>query len=738
MPFFSSHSIPGLSLILMVLLLFLLLAALYLYGKTNEIKRLTAKSKRRFDDHHLDEYLSSLDQPKLNQLIGDRHAAKAETTVAAAAAPNAPITSAAPNITAAAPAPATAVPPAAPRSAILIIALLTAATTASAQTAPTRATLLTQPGIIILFILILLPILLGVSLIAVKITRILQQYRRRRQQTDESQFATYLDSLQSDTAAAVLEKRKKALEYTLEPNILTGDNPPDDKKGLVHNIDSESTLPVVPIKKHGTRRPPVDPRLAKLVLAYLACAAGWLLLGTSIGEYIGIKFVAPDADHSPWLSFGRLRPVHTNMVFWGWASLGMLGLGYYIVPRVGNTTLHSTKLGWWSLLLINAAVLIGSLSLMAGINNGGGEYREYTWPVMGLFALGLILTLNNFLKTVAKRTTEAIYISNWYIISAIIFVLVIVVVAYIPWWQDGLGETIVQGYYMHMGVGMWFMFFTLGIVYYFLPQQLNKPIYSYSLGILAFWSQILFYTVIGSHHFIFSSIPWWLQTVAIIGSVGMIIPVTAGATNFILTINGSWSSIGNSYTLPFFLTGIVFYFTGSMQGTAEAFRSTNLIWHFTDFTVAHSHLTMYGIITFFLWAATYALVPRLTGKEAPQVTIGTHFWLALLGLLFYTIPLMWGATLKGLLWSQGKPFIDGVVLMAPYWLWRAIGGSLMWFSHIVFCYNMYRMIEGSGVFARVGRSPSAPGSSLQVLGSASGLSASIPNAAPATPSPEKI
>jgi cytochrome c oxidase cbb3-type subunit 1 len=266
-------------------------------------------------------------------------------------------------------------------------------------------------------------------------------------------------------------------------------------------------------------------------------------------------------------------------------------------------------------------------------------------------------------------------------------------VAYIPYWQNGLGETIIQGYYMHQGVGMWFMLFTLGLVYYFLPQQLNKPIYSYSLGILAFWSQIFFYTTIGTHHFVFSAIPWSLQTVAIVGSAGMIIPVVSGTTNFIMTFRGSWQKVSGSYTLPFFIIGIIFYFTGSLQGTAEAFRSTNLIWHFTDFTVAHSHLTMYGIIAFFLWGSIYAIVPRLTRQEPPQITVGAHFWMAFIGLLFYTVPLMYGSTMRGLMWLEGsKSFVDSVVFMAPFWLWRAIGGSLMWASHLIFAYNMYRMI----------------------------------------------
>lgn len=562
----------------------------------------------------------------------------------------------------------------------------------SSQTATNGDHLIGQPGIIITLILIIIPVLFGSVFAIVKATNVFKKHSDKMKLLEAKSFATHLDKLNDKELEEHLAKRKAALDYSLTHKELSGEHQALDQKGLIVNVETDSSLPFVPLKKKAVKRPNIDPQLTKLILWYIGCATFWLLFGTTVGEYLGIKFVAPDADHFSWLSFGRLRPVHTNAVFWGWASLAMLGLGYYIVPMVSNTKLASIKKGWYSLVLINAAVIFGTLCLMAGINNGGGEYREYIWPVQLLFAIGLILTLSNFLKTIAKRETKEIYISNWYIISAIIFAIVITVVAYLPFWQNGLGETIIQGYYMHQGVGMWFMLFTLGIVYYMLPQQLNKPIYSYSLGILAFWTQILFYTLIGTHHFVFSSIPWWLQTVAIVGSVGMIIPVVAGTTNFMLTFKGAWHKITTSYTLPFFLVGIIFYFTGSMQGTAEAFRSTNLIWHFTDFTVAHSHLTMYGIICFFAWAGIYAVIPRLTGKEAPQITVGAHFWLALIGLLFYTIPLMYGSTLRGLMWMDGKPFIDSVVLMAPYWLWRAIGGSLMWLSHIFFAYNFYKML----------------------------------------------
>ena len=577
--------------------------------------------------------------------------------------------------------------------AISLLAALFPGHSIYAQTKAPTAGIFSEGGILITITLIMIPILAAIVLMVVKLSNMLRKHRNRQDLEEAALFADYLSTLTEEDATEALAKRKVALDYKLTHHELSGEQQPADKKGLVSNIETEGYINFIARKKKAQKRPNIDPQLSKLILWYFGCAALWLLFGTTVGEYVGIKFVAPDVDHVSWLSFGRLRPVHTNAVFWGWASLGMLGLGYYIVPMVSNAPLASIKKGWYALCLINAAVILGTIFLMAGINNGGGEYREYIWPVMLLFGIGLILTLINFIQTIAKRQTKEIYISNWYIVSAIMFAITITVVAYIPIWQDGLGETITQGYYMHQGVGMWFMLFTLGIVYYMLPQQLNRPIYSYSLGILAFWTQILFYTLIGTHHFVFSAIPWWLQTIAIVGSVGMVIPVVAGTTNFIMTFKGAWHKIAGSYTLPFFLVGIIFYFTGSLQGTAEAFRSTNLMWHFTDFTVAHSHLTMYGIICFFLWAGMYAVIPRLTGKEAPQITVGAHFWLALIGLMFYTVPLMIGSTLRGQMWIAGKPFIDSVVHMAPYWLWRAIGGSLMWLSHIFFAYNFYKMIS---------------------------------------------
>ena len=435
-----------------------------------------------------------------------------------------------------------------------------------------------------------------------------------------------------------------------------------------------------------------DHQLTRLVFAFITASAVWLVFGTLVGLYLSLKFRWPEIDHVPWLTFGRLRPIHTNTVFWGFASNGMIGLAYYVVARTSRQRLHSYKLGWISLALIQISVVAGDICLAAGINNGAQEYREYIWPVMALFAGALVLTCYNFYWTISNRTTKEIYISNWYIMGALLWTISLATIAYLPFYQYGFAETAIQGHYMHQGVGMWFTPMVLGLTYYFLPKLLNKPIYSYSLGVLAFWTQMVFYTMIGAHHFLYSPLPWWLQTVAILFSIGMLVTVVAGTANFLLTMKGSGHAVRNTYAVPFLLVGVVYYFVGSAQGSFEALRSLNMIWHFNNYTIGHSHITMYGFVTFLIWGGVYGLLPRLSGREARQLFIGMHFWLAFIGVLIYGVSLSIGGTLQGLSWLAGKPFEDSVTLMAPYWLWRAIGGTLMFGSHLLFAYNVWCML----------------------------------------------
>lgn len=451
------------------------------------------------------------------------------------------------------------------------------------------------------------------------------------------------------------------------------------------------TRPLTVAKSRVDERFDTDERLTRLVFAYLATSAVWLLLGTLVGFYLSLKFIWPDLGVAPALSFGRLRPVHVNIVFWGFASPGMLGLALWVVPRTCRSALASHRLAWIALALINAAVVAGSLQLVLGITNGAGEFREFMWPVMGLFATALVLLAVTLYRTIARRVTREIYISNWYILAALLWTTVLAVIAYVPWIQSGLADTVVQGYYMHQGVGMWFTPMSLGLAYYFLPKLLNKPIYSYSLGVLAFWTQLLFYTMIGGHHFVFSPTPWLLQTVAIVFSVGMLVPVVAGTGNFLLTIRGSTRTFARSYSLPFILVGVLLYFAGSMQGSLEALRSLNELWHFTDFTVGHAHFTMYGFVAFVIWGGVYALMPRLSGREPSHGAIGLHFWLSVVGLAVYVGALSIGGTLRGLSWMSGAPFMESVTLMTPFWLARAVGGTLMLASHFVFAWNLWQM-----------------------------------------------
>lgn len=534
--------------------------------------------------------------------------------------------------------------------------------------------LLLQPGIIGTLVLLGIVLFVGVLVVSARVQRMIDTLRRQRDPR--------------------LRRTERHNDFQLHGDELGGTHPSNDPRGLVERAVTEPDIPLVDEKKKVRQRLEVAPGLRRVIVWYLAAATGWLVFGTLVGQYLGMKFVWPDMDQVAWLSFGRLRPVHTNTVFWGWASLAMIGLGYFVVARTSATAIHSYKLAWRAWWLINLSIVSGNLLLMAGINNGGGEYREYIWPAMLPFAIGLFLTFRNFYRTVATRKIGEIYISNWYILAALVWTLVLATIGYLPWYQDGLGETVIQGYYMHQGVGMWFMTFTLGLLYYYLPSALNKPIYSYSLGVLAFWTQMLFYTMIGTHHFVFAPLPWWLQTVAIVFSAGMFIPVVAGTTNFLMTMRGSWNAIGSSYVLPFFLVAVIFYFVGSTQGSLQAFRFTNHVWHFTDFNVAHSHMTMYGIITFALWACVYAILPRITGREPAQLLVGAHFWTAFIGLFAYMISMMAGGTIKGLLWIDGKPFIDTVTGMRPYWIWRAIGGSLMFLSHLLFAWNFIAMVRG--------------------------------------------
>jgi cytochrome c oxidase cbb3-type subunit 1 len=439
--------------------------------------------------------------------------------------------------------------------------------------------------------------------------------------------------------------------------------------------------------------------LTSVFSAYTATATLWLLFATGVGLLMAFKFGAPEFGPGAWLTFGRLRPIHTNATFYGFASIALVGLGYYVAVRSSGAKLYSATLAWTGLVLFNLAALAGTIALDLGYIDGDLEYREWPWWIRLIFLAALMVTAWNLIGTVARRSSDDIYLSNWYIIGGTLWTCIIAVVAIVPWYQYGLGQVAVSGFYMHNAVGMWFTPLALGVIYYSLPKLLNRPIYSYALGVFAFWTNLLFYPIIGAHHFEFSPLPWWLQTIAIVFSVAMLVPVWGGSSNFLLTMRGRTSNLVHSYPLMFIFVAVMSYLIGSTQGTLEAFRSLQEVWHLTNFTVGHSHLTMYGIIVFAIWGGIYALLPLATGKQASQLGMALHFWMALVGCFIYVTSLSIGGTIQGLDWIHGLPFIQSVIDMQGYYVWRGVGGLLMFLSHTVFGWNVWRMCYGSGAVA---------------------------------------
>jgi cytochrome c oxidase cbb3-type subunit I len=434
-----------------------------------------------------------------------------------------------------------------------------------------------------------------------------------------------------------------------------------------------------------------DAQDARLLSAFTICATIWLLITTSAGLLISFKYSYPDLMTHPLLSFGRLRAVHTNGTFYGWATIALVGLSLWVAARSSGVNIQAPKAAWWSLILFNIAAVVGTVTLDSGISNGSQEYREWIWPAQVILLIGALVAVSVVFRTVAARRSHDIYISNWYIIGGFTFTAIFTIAELLPWYQRGLGQVAVQAFYMHNAVGMWFTFLALGLTYYALPKALNRPIYSYALGVLGFWTNLVFYPIIGAHHYEFTPLPWWFQSLAIVFSVGMLVPVWAGSGNFFLTIRGRWSMVRRSYALPFLVVGIAYYFLGSTQGTFEALRSLQAIWHLTSYTVGHSHATMYGFITFLTWGGIYALLPRATGREPDRIAVGMHFWFALIGVTGYVLVLSGAGTAQGLTWAAGDPFIASVEAAQPFWLGRAVSGTMMFLAHIIFAYNVWRM-----------------------------------------------
>lgn len=450
----------------------------------------------------------------------------------------------------------------------------------------------------------------------------------------------------------------------------------------------------------------VDNRFATLIHRFLISAGVWLLLASGVGLFLAFHHVDPTLlPDIAELSYGRLRPVHTMTMLFGWASLALVGISLYVVAKSAWVPMHKPLTGFEylacraALWLWNIGILAGAVTMCMGMVNGGREYREYQWFCMAPIALAVVLVGITVYRLMARRGVKGVYISCWFILSSCFWIAIVVIMGYASPWRTGIADRIVDGYYIHNAVGMWFTPLAVGITYYALPKLLNKPIYSYALGVLGFFTHIIFYTVIGTHHYIHTPISQALETTAIVFSVAMIVPVWASTGNFLMTMKGEKLTISHSYSLPFFVVGVLAYGLASLQGSAQALPVVQELFHFTHYTVGHSHFAMYAFVSFLIWGSVYGLFPRVTGREPPVLLVGVHFWLALAGIGIYVVSLSIAGEEAGNANLAGEPNMTIVRKMTPYMVWRAVAGVLMTAAHVVFAIALWRMRPGAFTMA---------------------------------------
>ncbi|WP_116812317.1 cbb3-type cytochrome c oxidase subunit I [Steroidobacter cummioxidans] len=460
------------------------------------------------------------------------------------------------------------------------------------------------------------------------------------------------------------------------------------KRQLLQNIsDAGGAHALGPVESRV--RHDADMSTAKPVLLLLSTAVIWLVVGSVAGLISSVKLHEPDwlVRHAV-LTFGRLRSVHLNAVAYGWTSLAALGIATWLLPRLLRTPLRGAHFTYAGALLWNIGLMLGLYSVAMGVTDGM-EWLEIPWHIGGLFAIGGALMGVPLLLMLPRAQVDHLYVSVWYIGAALFWFPILYVVAKIPGLHVGVQQATMNWWFGHNVLGYFFTPMALAAVYYFVPKVIGRPVQSYDLSLLGFWTLAFFYGQVGAHHLIGGPIPVWLVTLSIVQSVMMVIPVIAFSVNQHLTMRGHFSALKYSHTLRFVLFGAMMYTVASVQGSMEALRAVNNVTHFTHFTVAHAHLGMYGFVAMVLFGAAYFAMPRVLDIEWPRPKlISLHFGLVLAGFAVYIIALSAGGWLQGLaLLDPARPFIDSVTLTLPFLKGRSLGGLLMTAGHLVFAYH---------------------------------------------------
>lgn len=442
-----------------------------------------------------------------------------------------------------------------------------------------------------------------------------------------------------------------------------------------------------------------DDSTAGPVLLFFMSGIIWLFIGSIFGLMTALKFNFPDWLGSiPSLTFGRIRPAHLNTVIYGWASLAIGGVFIWLTSRLCKTEIRWKNLLYISAVVWNLGVVYGTIEILNG-NSMGEEWLEFPRTAALIISVAAICFSLSILKTFHERKVDHIYVSLWYILASVVTFPILYIIGYLPIYR-GVTQAAANWWFAHNTLLVWFTPAGLAAAYYFIPKVIGRPIHSYYLSLIGFWTFALFYNWNGMHHLVGGPLPVWLISVSIVASMLMFIPVIAVAINHHLTMVGHFGQLRYSPTLRFIVFGAVCYTLVSFQGSLEALRSHSEITHFTHYTIGHSHLGLYAFVTMIMFGSIYYIMPRITKWEWPYPSlIKVHFWLVALGIILYVLSMCIGGVIQGLYMNDAShPFIDSVNVTKPYLIARSIGGTLMLLGQLVFIYLFSLMLIRKGAY----------------------------------------
>jgi len=449
----------------------------------------------------------------------------------------------------------------------------------------------------------------------------------------------------------------------------------------------------------------------KVVRQFAIMTIIWGIVGMLVGVYIAAEMAWPILNFDlPYLSFGRLRALHTNAVIFAFGGSALFATSYYVVQRTCHTRIFSDKLAaftfWgWQLVILSAAI-----TLPLGITSSK-EYAELEWPIDILIAVVWVSYAVVFIGTIMKRRVRHIYVANWFFAAFIITVAILHLVnsASLPISlfksysaYAGVQDAMIQWWYGHNAVGFFLTAGFLGIMYYFVPKQAGRPVYSYRLSVVHFWALIFTYIWAGPHHLHYTALPDWTQSLGMVFSLILLAPSWGGMINGIMTLSGAWEKLRTDPILRFLIVSISFYGMSTFEGPMMAIKTVNALSHYTDWTIGHVHSGALGWVAMVSIGAMYYLIPRMYGREIHSVKlIEWHFWLATLGISLYIVAMWVSGVTQGLMWRAVNAdgtltysFIQSVQASHPFYIVRFLGGLLFLSGMFIMLYNTMKTIAG--------------------------------------------